>query len=274
MIRRTLMKTASVFVALVVAFLALVWLTQRRLIYFPAAYLPSLDEAGAGGGEQVTFETSDGLRLGAWFFAATGPPPHLTLLVFHGNGGNRAHRVGLAISLRRQGMHVLLTDYRGYAGNPGSPSEPGLAADARAALAYLESRADVDRSRIVYFGESLGTGVAMRLAMERTPAGLILRSPFTSLVDVGRYHYPLLPVRLLLRDRFPSIEHAAHIRCPVLVIAGDHDSVVPVDNTRQLYESIASTKTFVTMAGADHNDDALLDGDAMIEAIVRFVRPL
>ena len=126
----------------------------------------------------------------------------------------------------------------------------------------------------MYFGESLGTGVATRLASEHAPAGLILRSPFTSLVAVGRYHYPLLPVRLLLRDRFPSIDQAAQIRCPVLVIAGDRDSVVPIDVTRRLYAAFTGPKTLIEIPGADHNDEALLDGDAMIEAILRFVRPL
>jgi hypothetical protein len=274
MIPGTPMKIAAGLVALLVAFLALVWLTQRRLIYFPAAYLPSLDEAGIAGGEPVAFNTSDGLRLGAWFFAGSGPPPRLTLLVFHGNAGNRSDRIPFAASLRKHGVQVLLTDYRGYAGNAGSPTEEGLAIDARAALSYLQSRSDVDRSRVVYFGESLGTGVATRLASEHAPAGLILRSPFTSLVDVGRHHYPLLPVRLLLRDRFPSIDHAAHIRCPLLVIAGARDSVVPIDVTRRLYAAFGSAKTLAEIPGADHNDDALLDGDAMIESILRFVRPL
>jgi uncharacterized protein len=271
MIAGTPMKSGLVSVAVVVAFLALVWLGQRRLIYFRAAYLPSLDDAGVAGGESVTFQTADGLRLGAWFFAGSGPPPRLTIVVFPGNAGNRVHRVPLALALRRHGLQVLLTDYRGYGGNPGSPSEQGLAADARAALAYLESRADVNRAHIVYFGESLGTGVAVQLATERAPAGLILRSPFTSLVDIGRYHYPLLPVRLLLQDRFPSIDRAVQIRCPVLVIAGDRDTVVPIDQTRRFYDAVTVSKTFVEIAGADHNDDALLVGEEMVQAMLRFI---
>jgi uncharacterized protein len=270
----TPVRGAAVFVILVVAVLTLVWVTQRRLIYFPIADLPPLGVAGAGGGETVTFETSDGLRLGAWFFAGAGPPPRLTVLVFHGNAGNRVHRLPLADALRKHGVQVLLTDYRGYAGNPGSPTEEGLAIDARAALSYLQRRADVDRSRIVYFGESLGTGVAVRLATEQAPAGLILRSPFTSMADVGGYHYPLLPVRWLLRDRFPSLDRAAHIRCPLLVIAGDRDSVVPIEHTRRLYAAFRGAKTLVEIPGADHNDESLLDGDTMIEAILRFIRPL
>ena len=268
------MSAAVTAIAVFVAFLAFIWVAQRRLIYFPDTDAPSLGKVGLLDGEPLTFETSDGLRLGAWFLAGSGPPPRLTILVFNGNAGNRAYRAPLAASLRRQGLQVMLTDYRGYGGNPGAPTEYGLAADARAAVAYLLSRSDVDRSRIVYFGESLGSAVASHLAVERRPAALILRSPFTSLTDVGRHHYPLLPVRLLLRDRFASIDIAHLITAPVLVIAGGRDTIVPIESTRRLYAAIAAPKTLVELHDADHNDYELLAGDEMLQSIVRFVRPL
>jgi fermentation-respiration switch protein FrsA (DUF1100 family) len=129
----------------------------------------------------------------------------------------------------------------------------------------------VDRSRIVYFGESLGTAVAVRLAAEHAPAGLILRSPFTSLVDIGRHHYPFLPVRLLLRDRFASLDRVDGLRCPALVIAGGRDTIVPIEYSRRLYDAIADPKTFVELTSADHNDDELLAGDEMIRAIATFL---
>ena len=261
-------------VAVIVALLALIWTMQRRLIYFPASHVPAPGEIGLAGVEPVTFATSDGLSLSGWFFAASGPSPRVTVLVFNGNAGNRAYRGPLAAALQRRGLQVLLIDYRGYGGNPGAPSESGLAADARAARAYLAGRSDIDLSRLVYFGESLGTAVAVHLAVEHPPAALVLRSPFTSLVDVGRYHYPVLPVRLLLRDRFSAIDQIGRIHVPLLVIAGARDRIVPIDNSRRLYAAAMDPKALLVLPDADHNDDQLLAGDEMIEGIVRFLLPL
>jgi uncharacterized protein len=171
-------------------------------------------------------------------------------------------------------LQVLLVDYRGYGGNPGSASQNGLAADARAARAYLASRPNVDPSRLVYFGESLGTAVAVDLAAEYPPAALVLRSPFTSMTDLGQYHYPFLPVRLLLRDRFAAIEQIQQIQVPLLVIAGGRDSIVPIESSRRLYDAATTAKTFLLLPDADHNDYELLAGDEMINAIVRFLRQL
>ena len=256
--------------ALLVAALTVIWLGQRRLIYFPDTSSPSLERTGLTGAEAVTFPTSDGLRLAAWFMPGSGTSPRSTVVVFNGNAGHRGYRVPLATALRAYGRNVLLTDYRGYGGNPGTPTEEGLAEDARAARTYALGRSDVDVRRMVYFGESLGAAVALRLAVEDPPSALVLRSPFASMTLIGQYHYPLLPVRLLLRDRFPSIERAPQIRCPVLIIAGTSDTIIPIDHTRRLYDAITAPKTFVEI-DADHNDDALLDGAKMIQAIARFL---
>ncbi len=268
------MIIAAGSVAVIAAVLALIWTLQRRLMYFPTGGVPTPQAIGLTDVEPVTFETTDGLRLNAWFVAASGPSPHLTVLVFNGNAGNRAHRGPLAAALHRHGLQVLLVDYRGYGGNPGAPTQNGLAADSRAARAYLAGRPDVDASRLVYFGESLGTAVAVNLAVEHPPAALVLRSPFTSMADVGRHHYPFLPVRLLLRDRFAAIDQIRRIRVPLLVIAGGRDRIVPIDHSRRLYEAAVTPKTLLVLPDADHNDHELLAGDDMIRAIVRFLQPL
>ena len=167
---------------------------QRRLIYFPSPGPVPSAATLLPGGRDVVLDTEDGKRLGAWYLPATGGQPGPAVVVFNGNGGDRSGRAQLAVGLSRLGMSVLLFDYRGYGGNPGPPSEKGLAADARAAQAWLAAQPEVDPDRIVYFGESLGAAVAIGLAMERPPAALVLRSPFTSLAEVGRVHYPWLPV--------------------------------------------------------------------------------
>jgi fermentation-respiration switch protein FrsA (DUF1100 family) len=123
----------------------------------------------------------------------------------------------------------------------------------------------------VYFGESLGTGVAVQLAAKHPPAALILRSPFTSIVDVARHHYPLLPVDALLRDRFDTIDRIRSIRAPILVIAGGRDSIVPIESSRRLYEAAPEPKSLLVLPDADHNDMDLLAGAEMIDAIVQFI---
>jgi fermentation-respiration switch protein FrsA (DUF1100 family) len=243
-----------------------IWAQQRRLIYFPSpGPVPPADDI-LFHGRDVVLETDDGIRLGAWYF----PAGRSAVLVCNGNGGDRWMRAPLAAALNRLGHSVLLFDYRGYGGNPGSPTEHGLAADARAAQAWLAAQSDVDR--IAYFGESLGAAVAIGLALQRRPAALVLRSPFTSLPDVAAVHYPWLPVRRLLLDRYPSIDRMASLSAPLLVIAGDRDEIVPESLSRRLFDAAAEPKRYVVIRGAGHNDPDLLDGRQMIGEVDRWLR--
>jgi fermentation-respiration switch protein FrsA (DUF1100 family) len=262
---------AAILILAVAGVLALIWIGQRRLIYFPDRSLPTAAAAGLSGIEPVEMPVEDGSTLHGWFLP--GPPQRtpFTVIVFNGNAGNRAYRVPLAAALRRHGLAVLLFDYRGYGDNAGTPTEQGLEADARAARAYVAGRPDVRPERVVYLGESLGTAVATSLAARHPPAALILRSPFTSLADVGKIHYPILPVGWLLTDRFAAVDAIAGVRSPVLVIAGDRDSIVPAELSRRLFDRITAPKELVIVPWADHNDQALLDGDQMIRSIVAFL---
>ena len=266
-----MLATLVTVAVLVAVLLGLVWSQQRRLIYYPWPGRAPAAAAVLPGSQEVTLDTEDGIRLHAWFVPAPTAGRGPAVVVCNGNAGNRALRAPLAAALSRAGLSVLLFDYRGFGGNPGRPSEDGLAADARAAQAWLAARPEVDPRRIAYFGESLGAAVALRLAVERPPAALVLRSPFTSLTDVGRLHYPWLPVGLLLADRYPSADRAADLTVPVLVVAGERDRIVPAALSRRLYDAAAEPKRFVLVPGADHNDAALLDGRELVGEILRFL---
>jgi fermentation-respiration switch protein FrsA (DUF1100 family) len=267
-----------VVAALLLAPVALLWAFQRRLIYLPAPRAVPPAAMVLPGAEEVAFPTADGLRLGGWFVPAGAVDNPATrspaVLVCNGNGGNRSLRVALAAELSRMGLAVLLFDYRGYGGNPGHPTEEGLAADARAARAYLAGRGEVDPDRLVYFGESLGAAVALRLAVERPPAALVLRSPFASLAEVGRLHYPLVPVSLLLRDRYDSAARAGRLAAPLLVVAGGRDRIVPASHSRRLFAAAPQPKRLVVLEGADHNDHDLLAGPRLLAELRAFLAGL
>lgn len=267
------LRLLAVGVVLIGAILFLFWLTQRRMMYFPSGDVPAPAQVGLQRTEAVSFATDDGLTLGGWFVRAAGTAAG-TVIVFNGNAGNRAYRSDLAARLSAEGFSVLLFDYRGYGDNPGAPTEEGLAIDARAARRYVLSRGDVDARRLVYFGESLGSGVAVRLAVEHPPSAVILRSPFTSLVDVGRHHYPILPVRWLLRDRYASLDRITRIGSPLLVIAGSNDTIIPVFLSRRLFETAQEPKRLVIIEGADHNDEVLFAGPEVVGAVTSFLRGL
>jgi uncharacterized protein len=267
-------RAVFIVVVILVGVLALFWALQRSLIYLPQGS-PTGSAAGAVvGAEDVTLTTADGLELSAWHVPAGAGRP--TVLVANGNAGHRGLRAPLATALARHGLGVLLFDYRGYAGNPGSPSEDGLAQDARAARAFLVDEADVPASALIYYGESLGAGVVVRLAADYPPAGLVLRSPFMSLPDVGRVHYPFLPVRTLLRDRYPVLETMPGIHVPTVVVLGTSDSIIPAEQSRAVASAAPELLRLVEIRGADHNDFALLNGPELVDAVVELaneVRP-
>lgn len=266
-----MIRAAVVLVTLAGVLVLLAWGFQRQLIYHPvAAAVPPADSV-LPGARDVELRTADGLVLGAWLVPARGIDRDrdraVTVLVANGNAGDRSGRAPLARALAARGLQVLLFDYRGYGGNPGRPTEEGLALDVRAARAFLLEQG-VPPDRLLYLGESLGSAVVTELAAEHPPAGMLLRSPFPDLAAVGRVHYPFLPVRTLLRDRFPLVEHLAEVEVPVTVVYGDQDVLVPPAQSREVADAAPRLRRLVEVAGAGHNDPEMFDGVDLVDAVV------
>ncbi|MEJ2859924.1 alpha/beta hydrolase [Actinomycetospora flava] len=257
---------------LLVAALVLVgglWLFQRELVYVPSDGPVEPAATALAEAQDVTLTTADGLALGAWFVPARGERREVTVLVANGNAGDRSARSPLAAALAEQGLDVLLFDYRGFGGNPGSPSEEGLATDARAARDHLVRERGVDPRRLLYLGESMGSAVVARLAAETSGApvaGMVLRSPFVDLPSIGELVYPFLPVRALLADEYPVAETVARARVPTTVVLGEADRTIPPAQSRAV--AAAAGGDVVAVPGADHNDAVLAHGPAVIGAVV------
>jgi uncharacterized protein len=263
-----LLRPALVVLLVVALLLTLVWLAQRRLVYLPDRSEAPPAATVSAGAQDVTLRTDDGLTLGAYWVPARTAPREVAVLVAPGNAGNRAGRVPMAEALAGAGFDVLLLDYRGYGGNPGRPTEEGLAHDVRAAYRWLTDDQEIPPERLIYFGESLGTGVVSKLATEHPPGGLVLRSPFVDLAEVGRTHFPFLPVRTMLWDRFEVAEHVARVAVPTAVVYGSEDSIIPPEQSRRVAEHVAGPVRVVEVAGADHNDTVLFTGAALLAAVV------
>lgn len=248
---------------------------QRSLIYLPTRGTVEIAEAGFTEKQlrPVSRGTEDGLTLHGWLIPADGTDVAGSIaddgkpliLYFPGNGGHRGYRAREIRQFTGLGCHVLYFDYRGYAENAGRPTESDLALDARGAWRYATDELQVAPGRVVVWGESLGGGVATKLTAElcregTPPRGLILRGTFTSLADAAAHHYPWLPVRWLLVDRFSSIEQIGQVTCPLLMIHGQLDTIVPIEQGRALFEaapaksSAGVPKRFVELPEAGHND--------------------
>ena len=254
----------GVYVLLVVA----VFIMQRSMLYPAARQTPDIAAAGVEGLRVVTTETADGLTLSHWYRPPVdGQAP--VLVVFHGNAGHLGDRVPKLAELMEAGFGMLFAGYRGYGGNPGQPSEEDLTADARLLLDWLAAQG-IAPQRTVLYGESLGTGLAVKMAAERPVAAVILESPYTSIAEVAQMHYWYLPAKWMIRDKWNSMDHIGQIGAPLLVIHGARDRTVPLRYGRRLFEAAPDPKEMLVLDGADHND--LYDFPQVSERIIDFLQ--
>ena len=229
---------------------AVLYVVQRALMYFPDTERTPPAAAGLPAAQEILLDTADGERLIAWHVPPRGDRP--VVLYLHGNGGALSHRAERFRALTADGTGLVAVDYRGYGGSSGRPTEAGLSIDAETAYAFAAAR--YLAASIAVWGESLGTGVAVALAAGRPVGRLVLEAPFTSAVDLAARRYPFVPVRWLMKDQFRSDLHIAAVAAPLLVLHGARDTIVPIEYGERLFGLAREPKRFARFPQGEHED--------------------
>ena len=241
---------------------------QRNFQYFPDTSLTRPEDKGLTGFEVITIDTKDGARLINWY----APPGKTgkTIVYLQGNAEAIASRWERFELFRDQGYGVFALGYRGFGGSTGTPTEQGLMSDAAAGLDWLNT-SGIAMDKIVLFGESLGTGIAIQLAARKaySPAGVILESPYTSALAIARARYWFLPVRLLMKDQFLSTDHIASVHAPVFIFHGTQDAIIPLAHGRRIFAKANRPKQFVTVTGGTHVAPLTLPLWRLIDAFIK-----
>ena len=256
MVPRMLLSLALVCGGIYAAACAGLFLGQHRLVYLPERHLDQTPaERGLDYADQW-ITTADGVRVHAWY--VPGPEDAPVVLFTHGNAGNISHRLHILELLNRLGAGVLILSYRGYGLSEGSPDEAGTYSDAQAAYQHLTTTLGIAPQRIVLFGRSLGGGIASWLAANEDCGGLVLESTFTSIPDMAAHLYPIFPVRMLARIRYDTRSRMSALRCPVLIVHGPADEVVPFSHGETLFRALRGDGDFLRIPGG-HNDALMLE---------------
>jgi fermentation-respiration switch protein FrsA (DUF1100 family) len=229
-----------------------VFFFQRNLLYHPSVdnYPKDQETNEPSEIEKVKITTNDQIDLVGWFYNKN-LDKFKTILFFHGNAGSLESRTYKLNHLKDLNVNFLIIAWRGFSGNEGKPKEMGLYEDAYSAIKWLKMKG-VNEKDIILYGESLGTGVAVEIAQNKSYAGVILESPFTSMVNMGKKHYPFFPVRFLLKDKFESYKKITNVSVPILIMHGKDDKIVPYDMGKKMYELANEPKFFYSQEYGSH----------------------
>ncbi|WP_454655743.1 alpha/beta hydrolase [Bosea beijingensis] len=252
MVLRLLKLVLLLGLVVYLAVLGTLYVRQRELVFPRDPVRADIVTAGLVAAEEASVATADGERLVAWVVPPRAGKP--VLLYFHGNAGNlgRAGRIERFRGLTEDGTGLVAVSYRGYGGSTGMPSEEGLLQDARAA--YGAAAARFGAEKLIGYGESLGTGVMLKLAAEVPFQAIVLEAPYRSTLSVAQGLYPYLPLSLVMKDQFRSDEIIGRVRAPLLVLHGERDQVIPFIQGQQLYELANAPKRFLRFPAGRHSD--------------------
>ena len=257
-----------VLIFLYVSICTYMYSTQRDILYRPHIIRPPLVDKLNAKIKEVEISTANDVRLKSWFYKNN--QNKYTILFLHGNNGNLETRIYKINEFKNLNLNYLIISWRGFNGNNGKPSEQGLYDDARSAVKWLEKN-NIPKNRIILYGESLGTGVAAEIAQNEKFAAVILESPYTSIVDVAKVRYPYLPVNLLLKDKFLTIEKIKNISAPVFVIHGILDGMIPVYMGKKVFDEVKSKKYGYF---PEHSRHMIRYDSQFISELQRFIKSL
>jgi uncharacterized protein len=264
---KMLIQTGIIFALAYVAVTCFIYFTQDNMLYFPDTEILQTPKHINLAYSEAVFETEDGVNISGWYVPAR--DEKWVLLLCHGNAGNISHRLDNIKVFNNLNLTVFAFDYRGYGKSKGTASEQGTYLDAEAAWNYLINIKHKLPENIIIYGHSLGASIASELALGKNPAGLIIESGFTSIPDIGKNHYPWLPVHLISKYKYATIDKIASIKCNKLIIHSPDDEVIPFKHGKLLYEKACRPKSFLQING-DHNSGFLVSGTKYTEGLKKF----
>ena len=258
-------------VGVYIIFAVYLFIFQSRYVYYPKLVLPILAADPSHIGlpfENISFETSDGLKLSGWFIPKENSRG--VLLFCHGNAGNIGHRLESIQLFNRLGLEIFIFDYRGYGESEGKPTEKGTYQDAEAAWRYIVKVRQVDPDNVLVFGRSLGGGIASWIASKYTPGALILESTFTSLTDIAAARYWFIPIKFLMRLKYDTAEHLRKANCPTLIVHSHDDEEIPFIHGQRLFKIASEPKKLLEIAGT-HNEGFITSGALYEDGLNNFI---